>query len=123
MLSRVPRDWIGTEVVFHSSEVLRFRGESSWDLGGVRGSLHPGDPVLAPTERDQVLTFNIPQLPPPSPLRRGCPFGYHPSLGHLVSAGLGTFSPTKNTLTQAVQVGKGAPMAGNRVQNNPHSSC
>jgi hypothetical protein len=32
MLSQVPRDWNGTEVVFHSPVVLRFRGESSRDL-------------------------------------------------------------------------------------------
>jgi hypothetical protein len=29
MLSQVPSDWIGTEVVFHSLVVLRSRGESS----------------------------------------------------------------------------------------------
>jgi hypothetical protein len=29
VLSQVPRDWIGTEVVFHSQVVLRLRGESS----------------------------------------------------------------------------------------------
>ena len=36
MLSQVLHDWIGTEVVFHSPVVLRLRGESSRDLGGVR---------------------------------------------------------------------------------------
>ena len=35
LLSQVPRDWIGTEVVFHSPEVLRLSGEPSRDLGGV----------------------------------------------------------------------------------------
>jgi hypothetical protein len=35
MLSQVPHDWIGTEVVFHSPVVLRTRGVSSRDLGGV----------------------------------------------------------------------------------------
>ena len=35
MLSQVPRDWIGTEVVLHSPGVLRSSGESSRDLGGV----------------------------------------------------------------------------------------
>jgi hypothetical protein len=35
MLSQVPHDWIGTEVVFHSPVVLRSHGESSRDLGGV----------------------------------------------------------------------------------------
>ena len=34
MLSQVPCDWNGLEVVFHSPVVLRFRGESSRDLGG-----------------------------------------------------------------------------------------
>ena len=35
MLSQVPRDWNGTEVVFHSLVVLRLHGESSRDLEGV----------------------------------------------------------------------------------------
>ena len=35
MLSQVLHDWIETEVVFHSPEVLRLCGESSRDLGGV----------------------------------------------------------------------------------------
>jgi hypothetical protein len=35
MLSQVPHDWFGTEVVFQSPEVLRSHGESSKDLGGV----------------------------------------------------------------------------------------
>ena len=33
--------------------------------------------------------------PLPSPQRRGAPPGYHPALGHLVPAGLGTSSPTE----------------------------
>jgi hypothetical protein len=33
VLSQVPHDWNGTEVVFHSLLVLRSRGESSRDLG------------------------------------------------------------------------------------------
>jgi hypothetical protein len=45
MLSQVPSDWNGTEVVFHSPEVLRSRGESSRDLGG--GGV--GDRVLSVT--------------------------------------------------------------------------
>jgi hypothetical protein len=52
MLSQVPHDWIGTEVVFHSPEVLRFHGESSRDPGGKRWLLAQGDPVLALTGRD-----------------------------------------------------------------------
>ena len=44
-------DWIGTEVVFHSPEVLRSRGESSADLGGFRQLSAQDDPVLAPTGR------------------------------------------------------------------------
>jgi hypothetical protein len=35
ILSQVPHDWIGTEVVFHSPVVLRSCGESSRNLGGV----------------------------------------------------------------------------------------
>lgn len=35
MLSQVLRNWIGTEAVFHSPEVLRSHGESFRDLGGV----------------------------------------------------------------------------------------
>jgi hypothetical protein len=34
MLSQVPHNWNGTEVVFHSLVVLRSHGESSRDLGG-----------------------------------------------------------------------------------------
>jgi hypothetical protein len=36
MLSQVQREWNGTEVVFHSPEVLRLHGESSKYLGDVR---------------------------------------------------------------------------------------
>ena len=35
ILSMVPRNWIGTEVEFHSPEVLRLHGDSPRDLGGV----------------------------------------------------------------------------------------
>ena len=35
MLSQFLLDWIGTEVVLHSPEVLRSSGESSRDLGGI----------------------------------------------------------------------------------------
>ena len=52
MLSQVPRDWIGTEVVFHSPEVLSSHGESSGDLGGVCRLQDQGDLVLVPTRRD-----------------------------------------------------------------------
>ena len=51
MLSQVPHDWIGTEVVFHSPEVLRSSGESCGDLGGVRLRAQ-GVLVLVPTGRD-----------------------------------------------------------------------
>jgi hypothetical protein len=37
MLSQVPSNWNGTEVVFYSLVVLRSSGKSSRDLGGVRG--------------------------------------------------------------------------------------
>ena len=52
MLSLVQHDWIGTEVVFHSPEVLRSHGESSGDLGGVRRLCAQGVSVLALTRRD-----------------------------------------------------------------------
>jgi hypothetical protein len=52
MLSQVPCDWIGTEVVFHSPEDLRSQGESSRDLGGVCQLCTQGDPVLALTGWD-----------------------------------------------------------------------
>jgi hypothetical protein len=53
MLSQVPSDWIGTEVVFHSPEFLRSRGECSGDLGGVRRLRAQGDRVLGLTGRDR----------------------------------------------------------------------
>ena len=47
MLSQVPHDWIGAEVVFHSLVVLRTSGESS------RGNLGVSlDSVLVLTGRD-----------------------------------------------------------------------
>ena len=52
MLSQVLRDWIGTEVEFHTPVVLRLHGESSRDLGGVCQLCAQGDPVLALTGRD-----------------------------------------------------------------------
>ena len=57
MLSQVPCNWIGTEVVFHSAEVLRLCGESSWDLGGVHRLRAQGDPVLVPTGRASLQFF------------------------------------------------------------------
>ena len=47
MLSHVPQDWIGTEVVFHSPVVLRSSGESSRGPWGCPLTLCPGDLVLA----------------------------------------------------------------------------
>jgi hypothetical protein len=55
MLSQVPRDWIGTEVMFHSPVVLRKCGEYSRDLGGVLRLHAQGDPVLALTRRPRQL--------------------------------------------------------------------
>ena len=52
MLSQVPSDWIGTEAVFHSPEVLGSHGESSRDLGVVCRLRAQGDQVLALTGRD-----------------------------------------------------------------------
>ena len=52
MLSQVQRDWIGTEVVFYSLEVLRLHGVSPRDLGGCLPTPCPGDPVLVLTGRD-----------------------------------------------------------------------
>jgi hypothetical protein len=47
LLSQVPHDWIGTHVVFHSPVMLRSRGESSRECGGVCLFSALGDPVLA----------------------------------------------------------------------------
>ena len=52
MLSQVPLDWIGTEVVFHSPVILRSCGESSRDRGGVCRLCTEGDLVLNLTGRD-----------------------------------------------------------------------
>jgi hypothetical protein len=52
MLSQVPCDWIGTEVVFQSPEVLRSPGESSRELEDVHRLHAQGGPLLAPTRRD-----------------------------------------------------------------------
>jgi hypothetical protein len=49
MLSQVPCDWIGMEVLFHSPEVLRSHGDSSRDHGGVHRLSAQGVLVLAPT--------------------------------------------------------------------------
>ena len=49
MLFQVLCNWIGTEVVFPSPEVLRSRGESSGVLGGVHRLHAQGDPMLALT--------------------------------------------------------------------------
>jgi hypothetical protein len=46
MLSQVPSDWNGTEVVFHSPVVLRSCADSFRDLGGVRQLHTQGDQVL-----------------------------------------------------------------------------
>jgi hypothetical protein len=59
MLSQVLHDWFGTEVVFHSPEVLRSPGESSRDLGGVHQLCVQGDPVLAPTGREYELLIEV----------------------------------------------------------------
>jgi hypothetical protein len=52
ILSQVPRDWNRIEVVFHSLVVLRSCGESSRDLGAVCRLCAQRDPVLAQTGRD-----------------------------------------------------------------------
>ena len=53
VLSQVPCDWIGTEVVFHSPVVQRSHGESSrGGLGGVCGFRAQGDLVLVLIRRD-----------------------------------------------------------------------
>ena len=51
MLSQVLHSWIGSEVVLHSPEVLRSRGESSRDLEGVhrlRTQVDPNPTILMP---------------------------------------------------------------------------
>lgn len=52
MLSQVPCDWNGTEVLFHSQVVLSSHEESSQDLEGVCGLHAQGDTVLGPTGKD-----------------------------------------------------------------------
>ena len=52
---------------------------------------------------------------------KGSPLGYHSTLGHLVSSGLGISSPDESQ--QADQIGRGDPIAGNRDQDNPHATC
>ena len=42
------------------------------------------------------------------------PLGCYPTLGHLVPAGLGTFSPTEAQLGSPSNPVAGDPMAGNR---------
>ena len=54
MLSQVPCDWIGTEVVFHSPEVLKTRGMCSGHLGGVCRLCAQGDQMLG---RCYVILF------------------------------------------------------------------
>ena len=46
-------------------------------------------PPLLPVLPSQISSFITSS---PSPQRRESPLGYHPTLGHLVSLGLGTFS-------------------------------
>ena len=59
MLSQVPCDWIGTEVVFYSPVVLRSRGNSSRVPWGCLPTLRPGDPVLVPTGRAQSCFLSL----------------------------------------------------------------
>jgi hypothetical protein len=51
MLSQVLRDWIGTDLEFHTQVLLRSSGESSKDCAGVRQLCAQGNLVLAPTRR------------------------------------------------------------------------
>ena len=60
-----PRDWIGTDVVFHSPVILRLHGESSRDCEGVFQLHALGDPVswadwkgLVPLEMDNLIKYN-----------------------------------------------------------------
>ena len=52
LLSQAHHNWIGTDVVFCSLVILRLRGESSGDCGGVHLFCIQGDQVLVPTGRD-----------------------------------------------------------------------
>ena len=57
LLSQVPHDWIWTDVVFHSSVILRLLGESSGDRWGVHWFHAQGDPVVVLTG-SLVFFFN-----------------------------------------------------------------
>jgi hypothetical protein len=59
MVSLVPCDWNGTDVVFHSPVVLRSSGGTSQVLGGVCQLHAQGAPVLVPTRRDSKQAILI----------------------------------------------------------------
>ena len=60
MQSQVPRDWIGTDTVFHSPEVLGSHGGPVWVLVGVRRLLGQGTLVLQWTGRlDFLYTYMV----------------------------------------------------------------
>ena len=59
LLSQVLHNWIGTDVVFHSPVILRARGESSGDCGGVSQFSAQGDLVLVQTGRVVSLSFTF----------------------------------------------------------------
>ena len=52
LLCKVPHDWSGTDVVFHSPMILRSSGESSSNHGGVCQLCSLGDRVLVLTGRN-----------------------------------------------------------------------
>jgi hypothetical protein len=59
MLFQVPHDCIGTEVVFYSSVILRSRGGSTGDCGGVRQFCTQGDPGKDHTLYSRLLFWGI----------------------------------------------------------------
>jgi hypothetical protein len=57
MLSQVPHDWIGTEVVFHSLVVLRSRGKSSRGPWWCPPTPHPRCPGAGADRKGLVICF------------------------------------------------------------------
>jgi hypothetical protein len=55
LLSQVPRNWIGTDVLFHSPVILRSSGESSRDRGGCPLTLCPRWPSAGADQKDILL--------------------------------------------------------------------
>jgi hypothetical protein len=75
----------------------------------------PPSPLLS----SQSHPYNLSNAPSSS--QRRTPLGYHPTLRHLPSPRR-TFSPTE-AQPGSPSRGEGNPMAGNRNQDSPHTTC